>query len=349
MIGQKPRCRKWPNTGMQGRVERDQPEQVEDVGRVGRRQVLDPAVERRVPHLDRDEQHLVEREEHRHLDQDRQAAGQRIDLLLLVELHQRLLLLHLVVGVALADRGHLRLHRLHLRHRGVGLVGEREEDDLDEDGDQQDGDAEIADVVVDPVDRPEHRLGDEVEPAPVDQQIEAVEPKLLLVAVDDAATSLAPANSRVRGRRRWRPARWSARRRDSRSDRASACRRWLEENCAWMVALVSGISVAAQYLSVNAEPGVGRLERDVLLVLDRLVGELLQALVAEHADQAFVQDVVAERLRRAVAARSARTDRASTGARALVVDLVFDGEQILVVDRDDAAEFAALRRCPRSA
>ena len=29
------------------------------------------------------EQHLVEREEHRDLDQDRQAAGERIDLLLL--------------------------------------------------------------------------------------------------------------------------------------------------------------------------------------------------------------------------------------------------------------------------
>src|SRR3954451_22387059 len=28
---------------------------------------------------------------------------------------------------ALADRHHLRLHRLHLRHGGVGLVGEREQ------------------------------------------------------------------------------------------------------------------------------------------------------------------------------------------------------------------------------
>ena len=55
----------------------------------------------------------------------RQAAGNRVDLLLLVQLHHRLLLLDLVVGIAVADRHHLRLHGLHLGHRGVGLVGER--------------------------------------------------------------------------------------------------------------------------------------------------------------------------------------------------------------------------------
>ena len=40
-------------------------------------------------------------------------------------------------------------------------------------------------LVVDPVDRQEHRLGDEVEPAPVDQQLEAVELQRVVVAVDD--------------------------------------------------------------------------------------------------------------------------------------------------------------------
>ena len=103
----------------------------------------------------------------------------------LVQLHQLLLLLRLVVGIALAQRGHLRLHRLHLRHRRVGLVGEREEGDLDQHGDDQDREAEIADEVVEIVDRDEQRLGDEVEPAPVDQQIEAVEVELLVIVVDD--------------------------------------------------------------------------------------------------------------------------------------------------------------------
>ena len=168
----------------QGRVVGDEAEQVEQIGRVGRGEVLDPADERRVAHLDGDEQHLVEREEHRDLHHDRQTAGERIDLLLLVELHQRLLLLHLVVAVALADRDHFRLHRLHLRHRGVGFVGEREEHDLDQHGDDQDREAEVAGEMEEPVDQFEQRLGDEIKPAPVDQKLEAIEAERLVVEVD---------------------------------------------------------------------------------------------------------------------------------------------------------------------
>ena len=105
---------------------------------------------------------------------------------LLVDFHHLLLLLHLVVGIALLQRGELRLHRFHLRHRGVGLVGEREEQQLHDHRHQQDGDAEIADQVIEEVQRQEHRLGDEVEPAPVDQQVEMVEPELLVVAAETA-------------------------------------------------------------------------------------------------------------------------------------------------------------------
>ena len=289
-----------PTTGNDRRIARDQPEQVEDRGRIGRREILDPAEERRVPHLDGDEQHLVEREEHRDLDHDRQAAGDRIDLLLLVELHQRLLLLHLVVAVALADRHHLRLHRLHLRHRGVGLVGEREEHDLDEHGDDQDGDAEIADLVVDPVHRQEQRLGDEVEPAPVDQQVELVELELLVVAVDDADLLGAGEQARFGGAGR------------ARRDRARG---------AQIVGLIGlgAADLVRQELGVDLSRGIGDQRRgpvlvgdaepapwwpgtaSVLLLLDLRVGDSCQALLAEHADQALVQDVVALRLRRAVA------------------------------------------------
>ena len=204
MIAQAPRCRKLPDHGKRRRVERNEAEQVEDVGRIRRRQIVDPAEERRVPHFDGDEQHLVEREEHRNLDGYRQTTGQRIDLLLLVERHQLLLLLGLVVGIARAQRGHLRLHRLHLRHRGVGFVGEREEGRLDQHGDDQDRDAEIADQPVDVVDQGEQRLGDEIEPAPVDQQIEMIEIELLFVVVDDADFLGAREQPRVRRRGRSR-------------------------------------------------------------------------------------------------------------------------------------------------
>jgi hypothetical protein len=147
-------------------------------------------------HLDGDVEHLVEREEHRDLQQDRPAAGHRIDLLGLVELHHRLLLLHLVVRVFLADFQHFRLHLLHVRHRLVALVGEREEDRLDDDGGGEDGQAEIAEQLVERVDQPEHRLGDEVEPAPVDQQLELADAAVGLVGLD-LATSLAPAKTSV--------------------------------------------------------------------------------------------------------------------------------------------------------
>ena len=86
---------------------------------------------------------------------------------------------------------------------------------------------------------------------------------------------------------------------------------------------------------------IGGVEGDHLLFLDLLVGDFLQALVAEFADQAFVQNVVAERLRRAVA-RDQRVGKQRDRLVGLVRHLVLDGEQILVVDRDGAAEFEAL-------
>ena len=135
-----------------GRLPRDQAEQREHVGRIGRAKIPDPAEERRVPHLDGDENDLVEREEHRDLDHHRQTAGDRIDPLALEQLHLLLLLLGAIVRIELLQRGDLRLDLLHLRHRLVGAIGEREEGELDEDGDDEDRDAEIADDLVDGVD-----------------------------------------------------------------------------------------------------------------------------------------------------------------------------------------------------
>ena len=61
---------------------------------------MDPAIERRLAHLDGDEEHLVEREEHRNGEQHRHAARQRIGLLALVQLHHRQLLLLRIVAMA---------------------------------------------------------------------------------------------------------------------------------------------------------------------------------------------------------------------------------------------------------
>ncbi len=104
---------------------------------------MDPAEERRVAHVDRDVEHFIECEEHRYLQKDRHTARNRVHLLLLVQVHEFLLLAHLVVFVALADLLHLRLQLFHLCHRGELLVGEREEGKSHEHGEDQNGDAEV--------------------------------------------------------------------------------------------------------------------------------------------------------------------------------------------------------------
>ena len=87
----------------------------------------------------------------------------------------------------------------------------------------------------------------------------------------------------------------------------------------------------------DAEPDIGGVPALALLVVDLLVGLVLQALVADHADQAFMQNVIALHLRRAVA-RDQRIGKQRDRVAALVRHLVFQGEQITVVDRDGAAE-----------
>src|SRR5262249_54116982 len=56
--------------------------------------------------------------------------------------------------------------------------------ELDEHRDDQNGDAEVADQVIDPVHCQKQRLGDEIEVSPVNQEVEAVEAKLLVIAID---------------------------------------------------------------------------------------------------------------------------------------------------------------------
>ena len=72
MIGQTPSARKWPSTGSCVGSKGSRPNRLKIVVGSGADEVLDPAEERRVAHFDGDEQHLVEREEHRDLQQRRE-------------------------------------------------------------------------------------------------------------------------------------------------------------------------------------------------------------------------------------------------------------------------------------
>ena len=91
----------------------------------------------------------------------------------------------------------------------------------------------------------------------------------------------------------------------------------------------------------DAEPAIGDVEADRLGVVDLLVAVFLQALIAEIADQAFMQDVIAGDLRRAVARdQRERIERDRRGAD--IGDVILDGEEIAVVDRNGAAEGEAV-------
>ncbi len=242
----------------------------------------------------------------------------------------------------------LRLHRLHLRHRGVGFVGEREEDDLHQHGHQQDGDAEIADQVEEPVERQEHRLGDEIEPAPVDQKIEVVEAELLVVAAEAGAGKVDADHAGFLGAGE-QPRIGAAGAADRDGLRIQQIVGLVGPDGADQVGreprLQLRIGVRQQRRGPvfvgDAEPAVGDLEVLDLVFVDLRVAVFLQALVAEIADQAFMQDVVALDLRGAVPRdQRERIQRHRRGAD--IGDVILDGEEVTLVDRDGAAEGEAV-------
>ena len=126
---------------------------------------MDPERERRLAHLDTLEQHPVEGEEHGDLDHDRQAAGDRVDLLALIQLHHRAAELLAVVLVGLLQVLDARLHGLHLRHRAAARLRQRVEHELQQEGDQDDRNAPVAGERVHLVEHPEQRHRQEPQPA----------------------------------------------------------------------------------------------------------------------------------------------------------------------------------------
>ena len=126
-----------------------------------------------------DAEQAVERVEDRERQQHRHAAAGRIDALLLVERHHFLVHLlalgigELVFRVAILDRLHLRLQRLHLPHRHHAAMAQREDDEVDEHREHDDRPAVVADVAVDPLERLQQRHDEPGEHAEVDRAARA--------------------------------------------------------------------------------------------------------------------------------------------------------------------------------
>ena len=203
---------------------------------------------------------------------------------------------------------------------------------------QQDGDAEIADQVIEPVQRHEHRLGDEMEPAPVDHEIEVVEAELLVVAAETGERKIDADHAGFLGAgEQPRIGRTGAADRDGLrilqivglvgadgSDQVGREPR---------LQLRGGVRQQRRgpVFVGDAEPAVGDLEVLDLVFVDLRVAVFLQALIAEIADQAFMQDVVALDFRGAVP-RNQRERIQRDRRIADIGDVVLDGEEIALVD-----------------
>ncbi len=190
----------------------------------------------------------------------------------------------------------------------------------------------------------EHRLGDEVKPAPVDHQVELLDPEVLLVAVD--RVDLFGAGEQALGGR-GRGARLDAARVPAHAGLVDLGRavgalgegagigHGLIGDRGRRPVLVGDADEAAgdvrPRLALGGGTAVGGFLREVV------VGVFLQAVAAEHADHALVEHVVALGVR-LTPARDEAVGIERDCVRALVLDLLADREHVFVVDGQDPLE-----------
>ena len=133
---------------------------------------MDPQHPRCIAHFHRAQQHPVQRDEHRDLNQHGQAAAQRVDLFFLVQLHHGNLHLLLVVAKALLERSKARGQLLHPRHRLEAGRRQGIKGNLDQDGEHHDGPAPVAHHTLEEHQQPEQRLGNGIEPAVINHAVQ---------------------------------------------------------------------------------------------------------------------------------------------------------------------------------
>src|SRR4029453_15013910 len=108
-------------------------------------------------------QHLEKPEKDWDLNHHRQTAANRIDAVLLVELHQLLVHPRRIVLVLLPQLLHFGIERSHLAHRSVCSVLNRPERELDNCGQSENGETVIMQPAVEEVHEVEQKLADDLE------------------------------------------------------------------------------------------------------------------------------------------------------------------------------------------
>ena len=119
---------------------------------VGRAQVVGPQ-EGLSSQLDARGEEGEHRDQDRHLQHHGQAATHRVGTRQAVQFHGLLLLLHRIlgVGILLVDLGDVRRQESHLGLRDIGLVGQRREHHLQDDGQHQDDQSIVGHELAQPV------------------------------------------------------------------------------------------------------------------------------------------------------------------------------------------------------
>ena len=285
--------------------------------------------------IERDEHRLVERKEDRDLRQDRQTARNRVDALLAIELHHRLLLGLRIVFVALADLGHFRRGGAHLGHGGEGAVVQREQHQLDQKRHDHDGEAVIAQHAVEEVQRREEGPGQEPEHAPVDGHGQAVNAQIVFIGGQDRLF-LGAGEDITRGFER------GARREGfgvaeivGLKDRTVGTRDDAELGA--HIGLAFGRDGGEPVFGGDAHPAAGAVALDQAFIFPFLELAIEMAAV-DDADRAFMEHEEILQVGRDAMLAHQRIGAKGDGRRAIIDDGVVDGEEIVLVHRDRPAE-----------
>src|SRR5471030_47312 len=132
---------------------------------------MDPQGERRVAQFNGARQHVIQRQEDWHLDNQRQTTSQRVHFLSFIQRHHLLAHALFVITNTFTHRGQFRLQHTHFGHRRVLSAGQWVHDTADNKGDDDDGEAPVTDEAVDKLQQFEQRLRDEPQPAVVYGQV----------------------------------------------------------------------------------------------------------------------------------------------------------------------------------
>ena len=137
-----------------------------------------------MPHFDGQHQKLIQAKENRHLQEYRQTSGKRIGFFILVQLHNFLLHLWLVVFMLVLQRLHLGLDHTHLCHGRELFLRNREHEYADHKCQADNRCAETTKISEQEMQDFEEGFFDDAEPAPIDGIIHFFNAQIIGISIE---------------------------------------------------------------------------------------------------------------------------------------------------------------------